>query len=234
VRGCLSVLILAALFLVVGAWFGGQPIAEALVTTGLTGSGLHSDDLRVHVQADPPLELATGRADRVVVDGRDVTWNGLTADTLHLTLDDVDFVGRSAGQTNGRLTGVELPNVDPPGSKATVDIAGPGTSAVVTVTIDNATVERMGIEAFEQKLGVRPSSATLGEPNVIRFKTGPVTVSGALTIGPDGSLGVSTPLGTVTVLERSPSQPIQLTSVAVEGGNLVLTGTLNVKDLLGG
>jgi hypothetical protein len=233
VRGCLSVLILAALFVVVGAWFGGPPIAEALVTTGLTSSGLHSDDLRVHVQADPPLELATGRADQVVVDGHNVTWKGLTADTLHLTLDDVDFVGRSAGDTNGRLTGVELPNVDPPGSKATVDIAGPGKSAVVTVRIDNATVQRMAIEAFEEKLGVRPTSATLSEPNVIRFQAGPVTASGALTIGADGSLGVSTPLGTVTVLERSPSQPIQLTSVAVEGDNLVLTGTLDVKDLLG-
>lgn len=233
-RGCLSVLVLAALFLVVGTWFGGPPIAEALVTTGLTASGLHSDDLAVQVEADPPLRLATGHADRVVVDGTDVSWNGLTADALHLTLDDVDFLGRSAGQTNGRLTGVELPNVDPPGSKATVDIAGPGASAVVTVTIDNATVERMAIEAFEQKLGVRPSSATLSEPNVIRFTAGPVTASGALTIGPDGSLGVTTPLGTVTVLERSPSQPIQLTSVAVEGDNLVLTGTLNVKDLLGG
>jgi hypothetical protein len=233
VRGCLSILILAALFVVVGGWFGGPVIAEALVTTGLTGSGLHSDDLRVDIQADPPLELATGRADRIVIDGADVTWNGLTADTLHLTLDDVDFLGRSARQTKGRLTGVELPNVDPPGSKATVDIAGPGTSAVVTVTIDNATVERMGIEAFEQKLGVRPTSATLSEPNVIRFQAGPVTASGALTIAPDGSLGVTTPLGTVTVLERSPSQPIQLTSVAVEGGNLVLTGTLDVGELLG-
>jgi hypothetical protein len=234
VRGCLSVLVLAVLFVVVAAWFGGPPIAEALVSTGLTTSGLHSDDLHVHVEADPPLRLATGHADQILVDGTDVTWNGLSADTLHLTLDDVDFVGRSAGQTNGRLTGVELPNVDPPGSKATVDIEGPGASAVVTVTIDNATVERMAIAAFEQKLGIRPASAALSEPNVIRFQAGPVTASGALTIGPDGSLGVSTPLGTVTVLQPSPSQPIQLTSVAVEGDNLVLTGTLNVKDLLGG
>lgn len=232
-RGCLSVLVLAAIFLVAGAWFGGPPIAEALVSTALATSGLHSNDLHVQVEADPPLRLATGRADRVVVDGMDVTWNGLTADTFHLTLDDVDFLGRSAGETSGRLTGVELPNVDPPGSRATIDISGPGSSALVTVTIDDATVERMAIEAFEQKLGVRPSSATLSEPNVIRFKAGPVEATGALTIGPDGSLGVSTPLGTFTVLAPSPQQPIQLTSVAVDNGSLVLTGSLDVADLLG-
>lgn len=231
-RGCLSVLVIAALFVVVGAWFGGPPIAATLVTTGLTSSGLHSDDLEVTVQADPPLALALGRADRVVVSGTDVEWNGLTADTLDLTLRGVDFLGRRADQANGVLTGVELPNVDPPGSKASVDIAGPGDSAVVTVTVDSATVEAMAIEAFDQKLGVRPTSATLSEPNVIRFQAGPVKVAGALTIGPGGSLGVSTPLGTVTVLEPSPSQPIHLASVAVEGDNLVLTGTLDVGELL--
>ena len=215
-------------------WFGGPPIAAALVSTGLASSGFHSDDLTVTVQAEPPLALALGRADRVVVSGTDVEWNGLTADTLDLTLRGVDLIGRSAEQANGVLTGVELPNVDPPGSKATVDIAGPGKSAVVTITIDGATVEAMAIEAFDQKLGVRPTSAKLSEPNVIRFQAGPVTAAGALTIGPDGSLGVSTPLGTVTVLEPSPSQPIHLTTVAVENGSRVLTGTLNVSDLLGG
>ena len=230
-RGCLSVLIIAAIFVVVGAWFGGPPIAEALVTTGLTSSGMHSDDLKVDVKSEPPLRLAIGRADEIDVDGTDVEWNGMTADALHLVLEDVDFLGRTAAHVNGRLTGVELPNVDPPGSKATVDIEGPGDAAVVTITIDGATVERMAAEAFQQKLGVRPTSTTLSEPNVIRFTAGPVTAAGALTIGPDGSLGVSTPLGTVTVLRPSPSQPIQFTSVAVEGGDLVLTGTFDVASL---
>jgi hypothetical protein len=234
VRGCLSVLILAAIFVVAGAWFGGPPIAEALVSTGLTASGLRSDDLHVEVEAEPPLTLALGRADRVNVDATDVEWNGLTADTLDLVLRDVDFLGRTAGETSGRMTGVELPNVDPPGSKATVEIDGPGDSATVTVTIDDATVEAMAIEAFEEKLGVRPSNAELSEPNVIRVQAGPVTAAGALTVGPDGSLGVATALGTVTVLEPSPSQPIRLASASVEGGDLVLTGTLDVGELLRG
>jgi hypothetical protein len=234
VRGCLFVLILAAIFVVVGAWFGGPPIAGALVTTGLGASGLKADNLDVTVRSDPPLELALGKADRVDVEGSQVDWNGLQAKRLDLTLHDVDFLGRTAGETTGRLTGVELPGVDPPGSLATIDIEGPGDAAVATITIDGPTVEAMAMAAFEEKLGVKPKSASLSEPNVIRVVAGPVQVAGALTIGPNGSLDVSTPVGTVTVIDADPSQPVRLASVAVENGSLVLTGTFNVAGLLGG
>jgi hypothetical protein len=124
--------------------------------------------------------------------------------------------------------------VEPPGSKASVDIEGPGQAATTTVRIDGPTVEAMAIAKFEEKLGVRPTSATLSEPNVIRVQAGPVEAVGALTIGPDGSLGVTTALGTVTVLEPNASQPFELASANVENGSLVLTGTLDVGELLGG
>jgi hypothetical protein len=163
-----------------------------------------------------------------------VTWNGLQADTLDLVLRDVDFLGRTAGDASGRLTGVELPNVQPPGAKAIVEIDGPGDAATVTVRIDDATVEAMAMASFEQKLGVRPTSAKLSEPNVISVQAGPVEAVGALTIGPDGSLGVTTVLGTVTVLEPNPAQPFELASATVENGELVLTGSLDVGELLGG
>ena len=112
-RGCLGVLIIAAIFVVAGAWFGGPPVAGALVTTGLTTAGLQSDDLDVDVDADPPLKLALGQADSVTIDATDVEWDGLHADTLELVLLDVDFLARTAAQVSGRLTGVELPDVEP-------------------------------------------------------------------------------------------------------------------------
>lgn len=230
-RGCLSVLVIAALFVVAGAWFGGPPVAEALVTSGLSASGLRSGDLDVTVEAAPPLTLALGRADRVLVDATDVDWNGLHAERLDLTLDDVDFLGRTAGQAQGLLSGVEL-NVEPPWSKATIEIDGPGDSATATITIDGRTASAMAVEAFEEELGVRPDSVSLRDPNVVRAQAGPVEVAGALTIGPGGSLDVSTSLGTVTIVPADPSQPIELTSVAVEDGSLVLTGTLDVGELL--
>ena len=233
-RGCLFVLILAAIVVVVGAWFGGPPVAGALVTIGLGAAGLKADDLDVTVRSDPPLELALGKADRVDVEGTQVDWNGLQAQRLDLTLHDVDFLGRTAGDVTGRLTGVELPGIEPPGSLATIDIEGPGNAAVTTITIDGPTVEAMATAAFEEKLGVKPTSASLSEPNVIRVVAGPVQLAGAVTIGPNGSLDVTTPVGTVTVIDADPSLPVRLASVAVENGSLVLTGTFDVGALLGG
>ena len=131
------------------------------------------------------------------------------------------------------MTGVELPNVDPPGSLATVEIAGPADDAIVTVTIDAETVEAMALAAFEAKLGVRPDSATLEEPNTIRVRAGAIQLAGTLEVAADGSIVVETPLGTVTVVDGDPPQPFQLTDVAVENGNLVLTGSIDVNDLMG-
>jgi hypothetical protein len=226
------VLILAVVMVFVGVWFGGPPIAERLVSIGLGTAGLRSDDLDVSIRADPPLELALGHADRVVVRGRNVAWHEYHADGVHLALDDVDLLGGSAARTTGELTGVELPGAEPRGSGATVEIAGRGPSASVTITIDRSTAEAMAAAAFERRTGIRPSSTTIREPNVIRFTTGQIDGSGAITIGPDGSLGVATPQGRVIVLEPGASDPIRLTGVDVENNDLVLTGTVDVASLI--
>ena len=231
-RGCLFVLVLAAIFLVGVAWFGGPTIASALVGTSLTAAGLDATDLDVIVEADPPLLVATGQADRVTVEGTDVDWNGLEARSLEMTLSDVDLLGPTAVTVDGRLEGVELPGIDPPGSRATVAFEGPVESAATTITIDGETVESMAIAAFENQLGVRPSGATLSAPNVIRIQAGPVEVAGALTIGPGGTVDVTTPVGTTTIVQPDPSLPVELASVGVEGDDLVLTGTIDLGELL--
>lgn len=225
-------LVIAAVFVAAIAWFGGPPIASAIVGTTLTAAGLEATDLDVHVEADPPFLVAVGRADRITIEGTDVDWDGLEARTLDLTLDDVDLLGPSARMVDGRLEGVELPGIDPPGSLANVAFEGPGDAATATVSIDAETVEAMAIAAFENRLGVRPAGATLSEPNVIRIQAGPVEVVGALTIGPGGSLDATTPLGTTRIVEPDPTLPIELASVAVEGDDLILTGTIDLGELL--
>jgi len=233
VRGCLSVLVLAVVLVVVGVWFAGPPIAAGVVQTALTSAGLRADHLDVAVKADPPLELALGRADRITVDGKNVQWNAHPAASLHLALDGVDLFDRSAARTTGRLVGVELSGVEPQGSKATIDIAGQGPSVDVTVTIDRATAQAIATAAFEQQTGIRPSSVTLRAPNLIQFKAGPVDASGAMSIDADGSLVVSTPQGAVTVLDPQATRPIQLNAVSVVGDQVVLRGSVDVASLLG-
>jgi hypothetical protein len=231
-RGCLFVVLLAALFVLVGVWFGGPPLASAVVTSGLHASGLQADYLDVDVHSDPPLELAAGHADEVGIRGTHLEWNGLRAGSIDLTLNDVDLVSRTAGAAEGRLELVDLPNVDPPGSTGTVVIDGPADSAATTITIDGETIEAMALAAFETKLGVRPDRATLTEPNLVHVQAGAVELSGALVVGPDGSIGVATPLGVVPVIKPDPSGPVRLTGVGVQDGSLVLTGTLDVESLL--
>ena len=231
-RGCLGFLVLVIVLVVAGIWFGGPPVAAGLVRSALGSAGVRSDNLDVSIQASPPLELALGHADRVVVTGTDVDWENYHADTLNLQLDGVDLLGRTAARTTGGLSGVELPGADPPGSTATVEIAGRGPSASVTITIDRSTAEAMAAAAFERETGIRPSSTTLSAPNVIRFKAGQIDGSGAITVGPDGSLGIATPRGRVIVLEPGASEPIHLTDVEVKGDALVLTGAVDLASLM--
>ncbi|HEX5015436.1 MAG TPA: hypothetical protein VFV72_14920 [Candidatus Limnocylindrales bacterium] len=233
-RGCLSVLLIAALFLGAVAWLGGPPIAGALVTAGLTASGLDARRMDVDVESDPPIKVGIGQADRVTIEADDIDWNGLKARALDLALDDVDIIGRRAATAEGRLTGAELPNVDPPGSLATVEIDGPADDATVTVTIDGETVEAMAIEAFEARLGVRPDSATLEAPNRIRIRSGGLELAGGIEVSPAGDVHVVVPLGTLTVVDGDPSVPFQLTDATVESGTLVLTGSIDLNDLMGG
>lgn len=232
-RGCLGVLIIAALFLGAVAWFGGPPIASAVVTAGLTASGFDARRMDVKVTADPPIEVGLGRADQVTIEADDVEWNGLRARALDLTLEDVDILGRRARSAEGRLTGAELPNVQPAGSLATVEIEGPADDATVTITIDRETVEAMAIEAFQARLGVRPNSANLEEPNQIRIRAGGLDLTGDIRVSPEGDVQVAVPIGSVTVVDSDPSQPFQLTDATVENGTLVLTGSIDLNDLMG-
>jgi hypothetical protein len=231
-RGCLGVLLIAVLFLTAGAWFGGPPIASAVVSTGLAAAGLDARRMDVAVEADPPILVATGRADRVTVQADDIDWNGVEARALDLTLTGVDLLGRRAATAEGRFTGVELPNIEPPGSLATIEIDGPADSATARIMIDGGTVEAMAVAAFEERLGIRPDSARLEAPNVIRVQAGPVQLAGELEISADGGVDVSTQLGTVTVVDADSALPMTFTDVAVENGALVLSGTIDLNDLL--
>src|SRR5215217_2883840 len=107
-RGCLSVIVVAALFILGALWFGGPPLAGTVVEATLAGSGFVAAEMDVEVEAEPPLTLVGGRADRITIHASDVLWHGLHAGTMTLAIDDVDLFARTAGHVEGSFEDVEL------------------------------------------------------------------------------------------------------------------------------
>lgn len=231
-RGCLSVLIIAAAFLVGIVWFGGVPLAETVVEASLTTSAFEADELDVTVHADPPLELALGRADRVEIEATGVRWEDLRAGSMSMRLDGVDLLARTATTADGEFRDVELAVAGGDPALVGIGISGPADGARTTIDIDGPTVTRMALDAFEDTFGTRPVSAELVAPNQVGVTVAGRQLSGTLVVEADGALVVESGLGKVRLIEPDPSIPLRLTAVSVVAGGLELTGTLDVSALL--
>jgi hypothetical protein len=232
VRGCLSVLIIAAAFLVGVVWFGGVPLAETVVEASLTASAFDADELDVTVRADPPLQLALGRADRVEIEATGVRWEDLRAQAMSMRLDGVDLLARTATTADGEFRDVELAVAGGDPALVGIAISGPADGADTTIDIDGPTVSRMALAAFEDQFGTRPDSAALVAPNLVQVTLGDRQLSGRLVLEADGALVVETGLGKVRLVEPDPALPLRLTAVSIVNGGLELTGTLDVSALL--
>lgn len=231
-RGCLSVLVLAAAFVLAVVWFAGPPLAATIVKANLTGSGLTANDLEVSVSAAPPWLLALGRADAVTVEGSDVRWNDLRAESLSLTLGTVNLLDRTAVTAAGFLDGVDLAEPGAPPIRATVAVSGPADAAGATVRIEAATVEELVMAGFERGFGSRPEAVTLVGPNIMRIQTPIGSIDGTLEIDGEGSIVLRVSLGTIRLVEGRPSTPIALTGLEVRDGALELSGTINIVGLM--
>ncbi len=232
-RGCLSVLILAAIFVVGAAWFGGPPIAATVVEASLTSAGFKADSLDVTVGADPPLLLALGRADRVEIEAGGVRWNGLRAGSVSLRLNGVDLLGRTATTADGRFGEVELPTAHGDPALAAITLAGAAKRASTTIRIDAATVNRLAIAEFASELGTTIDSAELVAPDAIKVRRGNIELSATLQVEADGALVAASSFGTVRLVEPDPAIPFTLSGVSAGPAGLELTGTTDVESLLG-
>jgi hypothetical protein len=231
-RGCLSVLVLAIAFVAIAIWFGGPPLASAVVQSTLTGNGFVADALDVEVTADPPLTLAVGRARSIDVTASGVHWNNLRMTSLVLSLGSVDLVARTASTAEGSFSGVELPGAGGDPVVADVTFSGPAAAARTTITVDAVTVDRLAVDAFQAEFGLRPSSVSLAEPDTVRVALGGLTVNGQLAIAADGSLVALATGRTVRLVAPDPTLPLRLSSLSVTDGDLVLRGTFDVSTLL--
>jgi hypothetical protein len=231
-RGCLSVLVLAAVFLTAAIWFGGPPLASAVVSSTLTGTGFASDTLDVKVTADPPLTLAIGRASGVAITATSVRWNKLELASLSLNLGSVDLISRTAASAQGRLGGVKFTGAGGQPIVADVELSGPADAARTTITVDAVSVTTMALAAFESDFGIRPSSATLVAPDTIRLTVGGLTLNGHLSVAADGAIVATANSSTIRLLAADPSLPLRLTGLAVTPTALELRGTMDVGSLL--
>ncbi len=235
-RGCLFTLLLAAAVLVLVVFLGLPAAASALVTGGLTAAGLQADDTTVTVQANPPTDLLSGRADRVLVRATNATFRGLEIGSLDLELSAVDVLERTAGQVDGTLTDVVLPVEAGGATLGEVTISGGKDTLVAGTTVAKANVEARIADAVKERTGVRPTSVRLVAPDRLTIKAAGETIKGrfraeggdlvvAITGGPgEGS--------DVVLLRGGEDLPLEIRRAEVTGdGGLRIEGELAISIL---
>jgi hypothetical protein len=234
-RGCLFVVLFAAVVLGAAAWFGSGPIASAAIGAVLQGNGYRSTATTIDVTSDPPPRLLLGQADRVAIEGSDVDWRTLHAARLRLLLDDVDLFARTADHVTGSIEGARID--DGRGGSATassIEVVGPLDAALATITVEEDVVRELVRAAAASSLRVQVTDVQLVGPDRLRLVTPGATVEGSMVVDADGTLGFSTPLGSVPMLRIDPASGLRLRSAEVVEGKLRLLGTLDLASLMRG
>ena len=224
----------ALLTLLAGAVSSFAPgLAATLVQSSLADAGVQGTNTQVVVTTDPPVEVLQGHADRITITSEQATIGDLRADRLALDLIDVDLGTQAFEQVEGRLTDVDLPTASGSRIRAEqVDLAGPANAARATVRIGGAAVEQLALETIERETGLSIGAVTLVEPDRAVFSVLGIGVGGRFTIEPDGGLGMALDIFGNPQLSLVSGGPMRIESVAVVGGDLVLTGTIDVAGLL--
>lgn len=232
-RGCLSVLVLAAVFVVGGAWFGGPLLASGIVRTALDASGFEGRNTTVQVVADPPIEVLLGRADEVRIRSDDASIEGLGAVRFDITLTGVDLVGRRFAGLAGTLDDVTIRGEDGGRTRATsVALTGPPDHVEAIVRIAPSAVDDLVAAAIEREIGFSVGSAALRAPDTLVFTAGPLEATGRLVVEPDGSLSLAAALpGDPRILILDAGSPLVFESVSVDD-DLVLVGSLDLVEWL--
>jgi DUF2993 family protein len=234
VRGCLFVLIAAAVLVALLAWFASPLLASAAIGLALQNGGFTATTQTVTATSDPPPKLLLGRADRVEIRASGVAFRTFHAQSLDLVLTDVDVLNRTAATITGSVDAASVTTADGVPTQADLRIDGSATAAATEIVVSAATVDRVVRATFADEVGVAITRTELVAPDVLRIVTPAATLEGRLVIDPNGAVALSTRLGSSPILSLDRSFPLRLESVRVTDGDLVITGRLDATSLLGG
>ncbi len=232
-RGCLFVLIVAALVVTVGAWFGAPLLAGAVVDTELRDAGFETTTLDTTITADPPLRLLLGHADEIHIEATGVAYRTFHAERLDLTLTDANLDGRFFTTIRGTIGGAEVDTQDGVPTTADVSIDGDASGADAEIRVAGTTVDRVVRATLADEVGVAITRTDLLAPNILRIVTPAATIEGSLIVDANGAIALSTRLGDTRILGLDPSFPLRLRSVQVVGADLRIDATLDAEALLG-
>jgi hypothetical protein len=216
-------------------WLGLPLAASAVASTVVSGAGLEGDGVVVSVEAMPPLKLLLLEADAVHVRSGPATFRGARFQSL-----DVRLLGLSLGApprgVAGRLDEVEFTDGSGVTMRAeSVELSGAAEMPQVRIEIGAPALSSWIGRSWPSALGPIAVVA-LTAPDGVRISTAVGEIAARLvpTAGGGLELVVSGPGAStirVTVFTPGPSLPLTLSGAAVEGGALVLRGTLDVRSL---
>ena len=216
-------------------WFGLPLAASAVAGAVVSGAGLEGDGVVVSVEAMSPLKLLLLEADAVHIRSGPATFRGARFQSL-----DVRLLGLSLGAppraVAGRLDQVEFTDGSGVTMRAeSVELSGAAEMPQVRIEISPAEVSSLLGRALPRELAPAATVA-LSAPDGVRIATAAGEISARLVPASDGSLElvVSGPGAStirITVLTPGPALPLTLSGAGVEGGALVLRGTLDASSL---
>jgi hypothetical protein len=213
------------------------PVAASTVASVAVGAaGLRGDDVSVSVGADPPLKLLLLEADTLRIQSGPSSWRGVTFGKLHLTFTGLRL-GAGPGTVEGRLDRVEFPDTRGGVLRAeTVLVSGAAATPDVRVQFPAADIQSLVGRALPADLAAVATLIELVPPDQVRIHSALGDIVGRLLLGPDGHLvlvlnvpGVGS--ATIAILEPGSALPLQLTSVELDDGSLVLRGTVDAHSI---
>lgn len=234
-RGCLSVLLLAGLFVVGVVWFAGPTLAAGLVTAALASAGFTAVDRTVTVQTQVPLELLAGHADAVRIQASGVSFSGVHAATMDATLRDVSLLDRAFARVELRLGDASVRTGDTDVLLSRVDVSGPAREARAEVALSTTEVATLIEAKLRAVLPVAPSTVRISAPDLVTIEVLGQQLTTRLGIDAQGRLEVEPGGGGIVeavLFDPSTVPGLTLVSVRATESEVVVDGFADVTRLL--